>query len=262
MNAVAQGLAVGFACGVAGGVLLAQVPAVTIETAHSPGAAKSAETKEVEAGTNLARNSPLAAIDTYLVGFLPLKDHPSRQLEAHYYCHQVNGEFAQCVLFDGSGKDANLAGIEYIISESLFDALPESEKSYWHPHNGEILSGQLIAPGVPEATEKALLKKKINSYGKAWYVWTTGLASTQADRLPLGTPELAWSFNRDGEAIPGLLEQRDRRLHVSTAEKRKDREDLQPLAQPQVGVDQLKQSFMKTGTPIPGVIDKREAGQR
>jgi hypothetical protein len=106
------------------------------------------------------------------------------------------------------------------------------------------------------------MKKKMNSYGKTWHVWNTGMASMQADRLPLGTPELAWSFNRDGEAMPGLIEQRDRRLHISTAEKRKDREDLVPLAKPQTGVDQLKQSFMKTGTSIPGVVDKREAGQR
>jgi hypothetical protein len=102
----------------------------------------------------------------------------------------------------------------------------------------------------------------MNSYGKTWHVWNTGMASMQADRLPLGTPELAWSFNRDGEAMSGLIEQRDRRLHINTADKRKEREELQAIAKPQAGVDQLKQSFPRPGTPIPGVIDKREVGQR
>lgn len=257
------GLLAGFTLGIAGGVLFAQIPTVLVETAQPPGAPKSAETKALEVGANLLQNdSPLSAINIYLVGFHPLKDHPSRQMEAHHYCHQVNEDFAQCVLFDGNSKDANLSGIEYIISESLFDSLPESEKSYWHPHNGEILSGQLVAPGMPQGAEKVLMKKKLNSYGKTWHVWNTGMASMQADRLPLGTPELAWSFNRDGEAITGLIEQRDRRLRMSTIDKRKDREDLQPLAKPQAGIDQLKQSFTRSGTPIAGVVDKREVGLR
>jgi hypothetical protein len=42
--------------------------------------------------------------------------------------------------------DANLIGIEYILSERLFETLPDDEKPSWHPHNYEILSGQLAAP--------------------------------------------------------------------------------------------------------------------
>ena len=36
-------------------------------------------------------------------------------------------------------KEANLIGIEYIVSERVFDSLPEAEKPYWHPHNYEVL---------------------------------------------------------------------------------------------------------------------------
>src|SRR5690606_5279909 len=93
--------------------------------------------------------SPLAGMDVYLVGFHPMKDQPERQMEAHHFCRQVNQDFAQCALFDGNTKDANLTGIEYIVSEKLFRTLPEAERRFWHPHNGEILSGQLVAPGIP-----------------------------------------------------------------------------------------------------------------
>jgi uncharacterized protein DUF1264 len=60
------------------------------------------------------------------------------------------------VLFDGNGRDANLIGIEYIISGRLFGTLPESEKPYWHPHNYEILSGQLAALGAARGGRASL----------------------------------------------------------------------------------------------------------
>src|SRR6187551_2252383 len=120
------------------------------------GKAKSPETRILELGAKLLQsNAPLKRFDIYLVGFHPMKDSPEDQMEAHHYCHQVNEDFAQCALFDGNTADANLNGIEYIISEKLFVGLPEEEKQYWHPHNGEILSGQLVAPHIPDAAEKS-----------------------------------------------------------------------------------------------------------
>ncbi|MFP5407466.1 MAG: DUF1264 domain-containing protein, partial [Gammaproteobacteria bacterium] len=143
-------------------------------TSQPPGEEKSTKTQVLEFGARLLQgNSPLAPMDIHLVGFHPMKDHPEQQMEAHHYCHQVNEDFAQCVLFDGNSKTANLTGIEYIVSERLFASLPEGERKFWHPHNGEILSGQLVAPGIPEAAEKALMKGKMNSYGKMWHVWNT-----------------------------------------------------------------------------------------
>ena len=104
-----------------------------------------------------------------MVGFHCAKGEPDFQMEAHHFCRAVNDELLQCVLFDGNTKDAHLIGVECIVSGRLFDSLPEEEKPYWHPHNFELLSGQLVAPGLPDAAEKALLKQLINSYGKTWH---------------------------------------------------------------------------------------------
>ena len=41
-----------------------------------------------------------------------------------------------------------------------------ARRKYWHPHNAEILSGQLVAPGIPEPVEKELMKGKMNSVRK------------------------------------------------------------------------------------------------
>lgn len=222
-----------------------------------PGEAKTAKTRALEAGAKLLQsNSPVAGFDIYLVGFHPMKENPEHQMEAHHYCHQKNEDFAQCVLFDGNTRQANMHGVEYIISEKLFETLPAEERKYWHPHNGEILSGQLMAPGIPKAAEKALMKSKMNSYGKTWHVWNTGHMGQANDSLPMGDPMLAWSFNRDGEVLPGLVENRDKRMDQSTPKTRQDRTDLRGMAKPQHGVDDLKGKFARPAKDIPGVVSK------
>ena len=148
-------------------------------------------------------------------------------------------------------------GVEYIISEKLFETLPAEEKKYWHPHNGEILSGQLVAPGIPKMAEKSLMKSKMNSYGKTWHVWNTGHQGLPPDKLPLGDPMLAWSFNREGEDIPGLVEKRDKKMNLNSAETRRERADLQKIAKPQSGVDDLKGKFGRPTQNIPGVVDEK-----
>lgn len=227
------------------------------QQAHVPGDPKTATTMVLETGAKvLQSNTPLHPFDVYLVGFHPLKDHPEHQVEAHHYCHQMNEDFAQCTLFSNNGKDALLNGVEYIISEKLFSTLPAQERAFWHPHNAEILTGQLVAPGIPAAAEKALMRKKMNSYGKTWHVWNTGHEGGAPDPLPLGPPMLAWSFNRDGEALHALIDKRDRRFGVNTAIIRRQRAELLPLARPQEGVDDLKGKFARPTRDIPGVVNK------
>jgi Protein of unknown function (DUF1264) len=228
-----------------------------------PGESKSGMTRGLETGARLLqRNAPLGGFDVHLDGFHPMKDQPRMQMEAHHFCRQVNEDFAQCVLFDGNSATANLNGIEYIISEKLFNTLPREERKYWHPHNGEILSGQLVAPGIPQAAEHALMKQKINSYGKTWHVWHTGSALQSGDKLPLGPAMLAWSFSRDGELQPELLQRRDRSLDIDSADRRKQRADLRPLARPQSGVDDLKGKYARPTQDIPGVADAKAAPAR
>ena len=145
------------------------------------------------------------------------------------------------------------------IAPDVFATLPPRERQYWHPHNAEILSGQLVAPGIPAAAEHALMASKMNSYGKTWHVWHTGMPGEKGDKLPMGPAQLAWSFNRDGEVQPGLVEQRDKRFRMSSAEKRRERAGLAQIAKPQSGVDDLKDAFKARTQQIPGVVDKRAA---
>lgn len=222
-----------------------------VEPATAPrGAEETTKTTALELGAKVLQDpEPTETLDIYLVGFHPMKDDPTHQMEAHHYCRQVNEDFAQCALYDGNTADANLNGIEYIISGRLFDGLPEDEKQYWHPHDFEILSGQLIAPGLPDAAEQALMKGKLGSYGKTWHTWSSRPFEGKPDTLPLGEPKLAWSFNAHGEAKPGLVERRDRAMGVSTAETERERAELRPLARPQRGVHAIADAFPARRVP-------------
>jgi hypothetical protein len=213
----------------------------TTEVAGEP---KTGKTGTLETGAKVLQTAaPLKQFDVYLMGFHPLKDNPAVQMEAHHFCSQVNEDFAQCALFDGNTKSAHLTGIEYIISEKLFQRLPAAEKQFWHPHNYEILSGELVASGLPDTAEKLFLKQKMNSYGKTWHLWMTGKDNGGGDALPMGPAQLAWSFNHDGELRPDMLKRRDQEMNIDTAKKRQEREDLAREAHAQQGVDALKGKF-------------------
>ncbi len=225
----------------------------------APGADRTAKTAALETGANLMQaKAPVEKIAIYLNGFHVAKSDPKLQMEAHHYCNQANEDLAQCVLFDGNTAEARMMGVEYIISEKLYNTLPTEEKAYWHPHNYEILSGQLRLPGLPDVAEKEALRGKMNSYGKTWHTWMTGMRDHQPDPLPYGPPRLQWSFNRDGEDMPGMVAERDKRTSLNTADEKKDREDLVSLAKPQGGVDAMAGLF-PNATPIPGVTDNGDA---
>jgi hypothetical protein len=224
--------------------------------ATAPGSERSSRTTALETGASLVQSKgPIGGISMYLDGFHASKADASKQMEAHHYCNQVNEDFAQCVLFDGNTAEARLMGIEYIISERTYNSLPAQEKAYWHPHNYEVLSGTLRMPGLPDAVEKEALKTKINSYGKTWHTWMTGMWGGMNDALPLGPPQLQWSFNHDGEAATGLIEARDRRMGLDTAKARRDRQDLAGAARPQGGVEAMKGRYPNAGAAPAGVTD-------
>ena len=228
-------------------------------TVDPKGADTTAKTDALKAGAAaLQTSAPLSGMDVYLAGFHPLKEDPSHQMEAHHFCRQVNEDFAQCALFDGNTESANLNGIEYIISQKLFATLPPDERKYWHPHNYEILSGQLVAPGLPAAASKELMRSKMNSYGKTFHLWSTNMG----DKLPMGDAKLAWSFNRDGEAKPELAQRRKQEMGIDIAGVRRERQELVGLAKPQEGVDALNGEFPGRTKPIPGVTDAKNAQQR
>lgn len=188
-----------------------------------PGKEKTLKTKVLEAGAELMQGEgPVGAIHQHVCGFHFYADDIKRKVRAHHYCSHQNEEVLQCVIYDSHGKDARLIGIEYIISERLFKELPEEEKKLWHSHRYEVMSGQLIAPNVPDVAEKEVMKKLVSTYGKTWHTWQID----RGDKLPLGLPKLMMGFTADGQGDPKMIEQRDKDLGTDTQKKKEQRADI------------------------------------
>ena len=206
------------------------------ENPQTPGHGKSPKTATLEHGAALLpSNGPVSAIHQHVCGFHFYNGEPKRQVVAHHYCSHQNEEVLQCIIYDTDKPDARLIGIEYIISEDLFKALPEEEKKLWHSHRYEVMSGLLIAPGVPDLAEKELMKKLVTTYGKTWHTWQVD----RGDKLPLGTPRLMMGFTEDGQANEAMVLQRDQDLGTYTAKKRANRSDI-PTREVLPGADAWK----------------------
>ena len=189
----------------------------------TPGSPESAKTQVLEAGADLLQDkTPLDGFNAYLDGFHFASGDMHMQMEAHHYCGHLNEDVIQCVLFDGNGEQAKLAGIEYIVSKALFESLPAEEKRFWHSHAYEVSSGQLIAPGIPEVAEHELMEKIAGTYGKTWHTWHTD----EGAALPLGIPRLMLGFTADGQADERMVSERDGRLRVDSADKRRERANI------------------------------------
>jgi hypothetical protein len=195
----------------------------TAPNVAAPGAPAGAKTRLLETGTDLLQEmQPIDALNVYVNGFHFMNGNMRAQMEAHHYCSVLNEDVKQCVLFDSNGPDAKLTGVEYIISRRVFETLPRSEKALWHSHAYEVKSGQLIAPGVPEAAEHAFMEDMAGTYGKTWHTWQTD----QNFALPVGHPMLMVGFTADGQANVGMIAARDKRFDVATEEKRRNRKDI------------------------------------
>ena len=213
---------------VAAAILAACGGKTTESNVTPPGEAQGAQTTALDVGADVLQNKPpIEAINAYLDGFHFYNGNMKAQMEAHHYCTILNEDVIQCVIYDANTAGAKLMGVEYIISGRLFQTLPGREKSFWHSHVHEVKSGQLIAPGIPQVAEHALMKKLVGTYGKTWHTWHTDKKLS----LPLGAPQLMMGFVADGQADPAMVADRDKRFKVSSADKRKQREDI---AAPQI----------------------------
>jgi hypothetical protein len=66
------------------------------------------------------------------------------------------------------------------------------------------------------------MEKLVGTYGKTFHTWHTD----QHDTLPIGVPQIMMGFTADGQLDPALVEARDQRFGIDSADKRRDREDI------------------------------------
>lgn len=158
---------------------------------------------------------PMSAPHFHFCGIHMAKTNPKLQFITQHYCAAhtggADGDVFQCTLFDGTGKNAKLIGVEYLISDAAYRKLPEAEKKYWHAHTYEVLGGGLIAPEMTAEEEKTFMKVVMTLWGKAWHTWPD-----PSTAVPTGEPLLIWSLMGDGQVNPELEAKRDKEFKVDT----------------------------------------------
>jgi len=165
---------------------------------------------------------PLNNVCQHVCGIHTYDGEPNRQVIAHHYCSHLNEEVRQCVIYDSDDAKGKLIGVEYIISEKLFNTLPQEERKYWHSHVYEVKSGILVAPSIPEKIERVDMEKLVTTYGKTFHLWQVD----RGDPLPIGPPSLMMSLTKDGQVDQRLVEEFKKQTGVDPAERRAAREKI------------------------------------
>lgn len=145
-------------------------------------------------GTQVPPQSPVEELRLHLVGVHVIKEASDRQYVAHHYCQQLREDLIQCAVFDSGELGARLIDVEYVVPDDVYRSFSAEEQQYWHPHDYEVDSGLLRAPGLPAEQERELLDTIRSTRGRTWNLW-----ASRDNPLPLGKPNLAWSITGPGQ---------------------------------------------------------------
>ncbi len=168
--------------GLGAGILLSNATRVTPVRADDSKAGHAQSVAGPKAPIQELLHCPLAFAGVHL-----LKELPEHSRVAYHFCKEVNGDLNQCVLYDGTGPDAKLIGVEYLVSDAVYQKMPAEEKAYWHDHKYEVDAGYLKSLTQTGEEEKQTLAKVRTLWGKVYHTWVSG------SDYPRGPARLFWS---------------------------------------------------------------------
>jgi len=183
--------------------------------AHRPAVGVKAPIEEV-------LHCPLAFAGVHLLKELP--EHPQ---VAYHFCKPVTADLSQCLLYDGTGPNARLIGIEYLVSDAVYQAMADEEKGYWHDHKYEVDAGLLRSLTERGEAEKKTMAGVRPLWGKVYHTWVSGKS------YPRGPARLFWSVTGEepfvlnpGVALPAELAQGQGRPKPGASERESVRDTV------------------------------------
>ncbi|KAH6793041.1 histone acetyltransferase [Perilla frutescens var. hirtella] len=223
-----------------------------------PGKAMTVGHKMLDKGAQMMQSSfkPIKKMSQHVCSFAIYSHDFTRQIETHHYITRLNQDFLQCAVYDSDDSTARLIGVEYIVSQRVFDSLQPEEQKLWHSHFYEITSGTWVNPKVPEMIQRSELEELGTTYGKFWCTWQVD----RGDRLPLGAPALMVSPQGVNMAMvkEELIKRRDEKYKLSSEELRKKRAGF---AVP-VAVNPYSDYWMQTGKGFAIDVDQTQMKTR
>ncbi|CAL5345238.1 hypothetical protein CsSME_00031632 [Camellia sinensis var. sinensis] len=186
----------------------------------------STEQRLLDKGAQMMQSlKPVNQIKQHVCTLALYSQNLTRQIETHHYLTRLNQDFIQCAVYDTDDSHGRLIGVEYIITDRIFETLPPDEQKLWHSHAYEIKSGLWVNPQVPELVLKPELENLTKTYGKFWCTWQVD----RGDRLPLGPPSLMMSPQpvNLGKIRPHLVEKRDCKYKISIDDLKMSRVEIE-----------------------------------
>ncbi|EYU43300.1 hypothetical protein MIMGU_mgv1a026234mg [Erythranthe guttata] len=148
-----------------------------------PGKAMTIGQHMLDKGAQMMQSlKPIKQMNQHLCTFALYSHDMTRQIQTHHFVTRLNQDFLQCAVYDSDDSTGRLIGVEYIVSDKIFESLSPEEQKLWHSHAYEIKSGIMVNPRVPEIVLKPELENLAKTYGKFWCTWQTD----RGDNLPMG----------------------------------------------------------------------------
>lgn len=107
------------------------------------------------------------------------------RVPVHHWCKTINAQLIECLLFDSDKANANLIGIETIVTKDVWETFSEQQKKEWHDHATEIIEAEATLPDTPPEEAAKIVEFLKGTRGRVAYIW-----NFPKDNYPVARPFL------------------------------------------------------------------------
>ncbi|HKU66521.1 MAG TPA: DUF1264 domain-containing protein [Candidatus Baltobacteraceae bacterium] len=105
---------------------------------------------------------------------------------AHHWCKAVSNGLTECQLYSSDAPNAQIVGLETIVSPAVYKTFPASEQALWHYHKDEIPRVHATLPGLSPEQAKKVVDSISDTYGKVYILFDPMATGDQ----PTGQPSV------------------------------------------------------------------------
>ncbi|EEE55330.1 hypothetical protein OsJ_03334 [Oryza sativa Japonica Group] len=177
-----------------------------------PGRATTVSSQLLDMGAQAVQAlKPVRQMKQHACSFALYAHDLSRQVEVHHFVSRLNQDVLQCAVYDSDKPSARLIGVEYIVSDAIFESLPPEEQKLWHSHawtRGDALP--LGAPALmvsPQAVEPGRVRAELVHGRDERYKIDSSAQGLKGARVEMDEPEWInpnadyWRLHGKGFAI-------------------------------------------------------------
>lgn len=115
-----------------------------------------------------AKESPQKGFDLHVDAKHYVKN---ARVPVHHWCKTINPQLIECLMFDSDNANANLIGIETIVTKDVWTAFAEKQKKEWHDHATEIIEAEATLPDTPAEEAAKIVEFLKGTRGRVVYIW-------------------------------------------------------------------------------------------